>query len=117
MGNGSANSDSLFVKVDGYKVVLQDLEVIKQIIANLRDAISVLNKVAEVKEKSVSMFMENISRLNEKLSSISTQMPMVEGSPAYENDDSESPRTVISGTVGDLRGELESLKSELSSLQ
>ena len=110
-------SDSLFVKVDGYKVILQDLEVIRQIIENMKEAISVLNRVAEVKEKSIVTFMENISHLNEKLESISSQMPDIGQSPAKTEIGFSPSKKVISNSVNDLRGELEMLRDELSKLR
>lgn len=67
--------DSLFVRVEGYKVILQDLEAVRQILENMKEAVHVLNQVEEVKEQSIKTFMENVDRLNEQLESIEGEMP------------------------------------------
>ena len=110
-------SDSLFVKVDGYRIILQDLEAIRQIINNMKDTLSVLNKVAEVKEKSIETFMENIRHLNEKLGSISSQMPDIGQFPSENSFTIPEPsRKIVSDSVDNLKGELETLRRDLSKL-
>ncbi len=111
-------ADSIFVKVDGYRIILQDLEGTKQIIENLKEAISVLNRVTEVKEKSVSAVIDNIARLNEKLISISSQLPDVREPILNPIMSQQMPsQGIIKDTVNDLRGELETLKNDLSKIR
>ena len=69
------DDDSLFVRVEGYKVILQDLEAVRQILENMKEAIHVLNQVEAVKEQSIETFLENVDRLNDKLESVEGEMP------------------------------------------
>jgi len=69
------DDDSLFVRVEGYKVILQDLEAVRQILENMKEAIHVLNQVESVKEQSIETFLENVDRLNDKLESVEGEMP------------------------------------------
>lgn len=116
MQESEGRKEPLFVKVDGYKVILQELEAISQIIDNMREAIQVLGKVRDVKEKSINTFMENIERLNERLGNINTQLPEVEGDK-YEETYEVEEESPINESVEELHGQLKDLKSELSDLE
>ena len=65
----------LFVRVEGYKDVLKDLEAIRQILENMDESVQVLKKVQQVKEKSIKNFIDNVDRLDDKLDSVNVEMP------------------------------------------
>lgn len=109
--------DQLYVRVDGYKVLLQDLEAVRQIIGNIQEASEVLSQVRDVKEKSIDTIYENITRLNEKLEDVEMEMPEVEGSNVATYDPPEkSESNRIDDSVEELHSELETLQDELSGL-
>lgn len=92
------DDDSLFVRVEGYKVILQDLEAVRQILENMQEAVHVLNQVEDVKEQSIKTFLENVDRLNDKLESIEGEMPRLKdleggGSVKITSDGSQQQQT------------------------
>ena len=115
MDGEKKRKEPLFVKVDGYKTILQELEAIRQIIENMNEAIDVLEKVRRVKEKSIETFMENVDRLNERLEDVNEQLPEIEGYETHQLSEipEESP---IDDSVEELHGELRDLKNELKDL-
>lgn len=128
---GQSDDDSLFVRVEGYKVILQDLEAVRQIIENMKEAVSVMNQVDAVKEQSIETFLTNVDRLNEKLQSIDAEMPQMRdmeqgGSVTIERDRSqpegpdpepENTEDVVDDSIRDLQSELQGLKDELDRLE
>jgi archaellum component FlaC len=113
----SNEREELYVRVDGYRVLLQDLEAVNQIIENIREASEVLSQVRDVKEKSIDTIYENIDRLNEKLEDIEMEMPEVDGAPTveYAPEGHEEPDR-IDDSVQELHSELNNLQDELSDL-
>jgi len=57
--------DQLYVRVDGYRVLLQDLEATRQIIDSISEAADVLRQVREVKSKTLDTMDENLNRLEQ----------------------------------------------------
>ena len=115
----ASEQDQLYVRVEGYKILLQDLEAIRQIIENIHEAAEVLAQVRDVKEKSIDTVYENIDRLNEKLEDVEMEMPEVEGAQqiSYAEAGAEAPQSGrIDDSVQELHSELENLQDELSEL-
>ena len=110
--------DQLYVRVDGYKVLLQDLEAIRQIIDNIKEAEEVLEQVRIVKEKSIDTIYENVDRLNDKLEDVEVEMPEVEPGQQTTSVEVEQHQQVdhIDDSVNELHSELENLQDELSDL-
>lgn len=104
----------LFVKVDGYKVILKELEAGKQIISNMKEAIEVLEKTREVKKKSINSFVDNISRLKDKIEEINKEMPELKEVNTTAEDIEE--KVAVDKSVQELHSELKNLKSELGQL-
>ncbi|MDY6776814.1 MAG: hypothetical protein SVQ76_01780 [Candidatus Nanohaloarchaea archaeon] len=116
-----AEGDQLFIKVPEYKNVLKDLEGVRQIIANMRESVQVLNEVQKVKEKSVDVFIENVERLNRELDDIDESIPEVHDIEIHMGEGEtqrveEAEDEVIDESVKELRGELEDLRDELGKL-
>ncbi|PSG98801.1 MAG: hypothetical protein BRC29_01585 [Nanohaloarchaea archaeon SW_7_43_1] len=109
--------DQLYVRVDGYKVLLQDLEAIRQIIDNIKEAEEVLEQVRIVKEKSIDTIYENVDRLNDKLEDVEVEMPEVEpGEQTSVEVEQHQQVDHIDDSVNELHSELENLQNELSDL-
>lgn len=114
-----SEQDQLYVRVDGYKVLLQDLEAINQIIDNIQEASQVLEQVRIVKEKSIDTIYENIDRLNDKLEDLEVEMPEVEPGEQISIEGEPEPdpeQERIDDSVSELHSELENLQDELSDL-
>jgi len=116
----ASEQDQLYVRIEGYKILLQDLEAIRQIIDNIHEASEVLAQVRDVKEKSIDTIYENVDRLNDKLEDVEMEMPEVEengGSQVeYSEAVSQSDSGQIDDSVQELHSELETLQDELSDL-
>jgi len=115
----ASEQDQLYVRVEGYKILLQDLEAIRQIIDNIHEASEVLAQVREVKEKSIDTIYENIDRLNDKLEDVEMEMPEVEddgGSQIEYSEAAQQQSGQIDDSVKELHSELETLQDELSDL-
>lgn len=115
----ASEQDQLYVRIEGYKILLQDLEAIRQIIENIHEASEVLAQVRDVKEKSIDTIYENIDRLNDKLEDVEMEMPEVEDGGASEVEYSEAAQSQsgqIDDSVQELHSELETLQDELSDL-
>lgn len=114
----ASEQDQLYVRVEGYKILLQDLEAIRQIINNIHEASEVLSQVRDVKEKSIDTIYENIDRLNEKLEDVEMEMPEVEGTTTQieYSEAAQAQPGQIDDSVQELHSELETLQDELSDL-
>jgi len=109
--------DQLYVRVDGYNVLLQDLEAIRQIIDNIKEAEEVLGQVRIVKEKSIDTIYENVDRLNDKLEDVEVEMPEIEpGQQTSVEVEQNQQVDHIDDSVNELHSELENLQDELSDL-
>ncbi len=112
-----SEEDQLYVRVDGYKVLLQDQEAVRQIISNINEAAEVLSQVREVKEKTIDTVYENLDRMNDKLEDIEMEVPEVEEVPSHVNVSREQQLDdEIDDSVQQLHSELENLQDELSDL-
>lgn len=114
--------DQIFIKVPGYKHILQDLTGIKQVLDNMREALDVVREVEAVKKKSVDVFLQNMDRLNQQLNDIKVQFPEVHDIDIHidEGDelkqvDTNTPRggRIIDESVTDLQDELQQLRNQL----
>lgn len=119
----SQKEDQLYVRVDGYKVLLQDLEAVRQIVQNINEASEVLRQVRDVKEKTIDTIYENLDRMNDKLEDIHMEMPEVDAVARTEaaatvdiDTEEHETRSEIDESVEELHSELESLQDELSNL-
>lgn len=120
------HEEPLFIKVPGYKNILQDLVGVKQILTNMKESVEVLHEVQQVKERSIEVFVENVERLNQQLADIDGQLPAIEEMDIHiaedishgDLDDANIEEgEVIDEAVHDLKGELESLRGELNKLE
>lgn len=112
-----SEQDQLYVRVDGYKVLLQDLEAVRQILENIEEAAEVLRQVRQVKEKTVDTVYENIDRLNDKLEDIEMEVPDVEDTAMPSQVDLDTgDHSPVDDSVQELHTELETLQEELSEL-
>lgn len=120
------HEEPLFIKVPGYRDVLQDLVGIQQILKNMKNSVEVLHEVQQVKEHSIQVFVENVNRLNQQLNDIDSQLPEIENMNLHIAEDIAQHKVdthpdhddeVIDEAVKDLKGELEDLQSELGKLE
>lgn len=120
-GKPKKDEEPLFIKVPGYKNILQDLVGVKQILNNMKESVEVLHEVQEVKERSIEVFLENVERLNAQLEDIDGQFPEIEEMDIHIAEDIShgdlDEDEVIDDAFQDLKGELEGLRSELDQIE
>ena len=114
----ASEEDQLYVRIDGYKILLQDLEAVRQIVRNIDEASEVLRQVRDVKEKTIDTIYENLDRMNDKLDDIGMEMPEMEVShhSRQQLDVDTSAVEEVDGSVQELHSELQNLQDELSDL-
>lgn len=112
------DDDQLYVRVDGYKILLQDLEAVRQIVNNINEATQVLRQIRQVKEKTIDTVYENLDHMNDKLEDVRMEMPEIEEGQAdvSVNLPDKGHEVEIDESVEELHSELESLQSELSDI-
>jgi len=122
----TAEDDSLFVRVEGYKQVLQDLEGVRQIIENMHESLRVMKQIDQVKEKSIHTFLDNVDRLNARLNTLSEELPELQDADGQnlqiqrrEQDTSQQadPEQAIDESIEGLHDELQKLKGDLNELR
>lgn len=117
------SSDQLFIRVPGYRDILEDVAGVQQILVNMRKSVEVLQDVQDVKRQSVEVFNENVERLNARLKSMDEEFPEVQDIEAHvergdgEQVDVDMGDDIIDESVQELRDELEGLKNELGSIE
>lgn len=116
-----SHEEPLFIKVPGYREILQDLVGVQQVLTNMKESLEVLHEVQKVKEQSITVFVQNIERLNAQLNHIDTELPEIEEMDVHVAEDITDgdldEDEVIDDAVQDLKGELDQLQDELSKLQ
>nr|EGQ40410.1 MAG: hypothetical protein J07AB56_11390 [Candidatus Nanosalinarum sp. J07AB56] len=115
--------DQLYVRVDGYNVLLEDLEAVRQTVENISEAADVLQQVREVKSKTLNTMETNLGRLDGRLEDLQQEMPengaqtqpeTVEQTTRQEPEPVQEPQ--IDDSVRELQDELQNLQSELQGL-
>lgn len=136
--------DQLFVKVDGYQEVLDELTSVKDTMTEMQDALDVIREIRDVKENTLNTFLDHINTLNKRLENIARELPDVDSSPTKPASDipqkqRPQPRStpdrnqrqeqergrsadaieeeVIENSVQDLHQELRKLKNSLRDLE
>ncbi len=79
----------IYVRVEGYKNVLKNLEAIKQILDNMEYSLKVIRRVEEVKEKSIDTFLESVENLEDKLTNMGDEFPNVGSLGGYDQIQAE----------------------------
>ena len=110
-----SEEDQFYVRIDGHREVLQDLESVEELVNNINEAINVLEEMRDIKEKAIDSVYSNVQELNERLESIQMEMPELE-----EGADTELPDTdmdvEVDNSVDEIHNELQDLQKELSKL-
>ncbi len=123
--------EPLFVKVDGYRSILEDLDATRQHLAHLQESLDVLRQLRDVKQETLEVFLGNLDALNDRLENVARELPEVEAANVVEKPDvpEREPRGTTPGTgnaahdqlieqsIQDLRNELNRLKNGLDDIQ
>jgi len=105
----------LFVKIDRYRSVLDTIKDLKNMILMMKNALEVQKQIEGLWDEN-RKFLENaIEKINKKILSLDSDFLRPRGyeegfsPPVYETEDLE-------GVVGDLKKQVEGLKSELKTI-
>ncbi|MFB6208108.1 MAG: hypothetical protein ABEJ69_02050 [Candidatus Nanohaloarchaea archaeon] len=106
--------DQLYVKLEGYEHLLDNLDRIEMIMESIEESIEVLDEIRELKTDTLETIYENVDQLNQKLGEVGSGMPNLDEGEARQLSISEPEDVEIDDSVQELRSELDSLKDELS---
>ncbi len=89
MSGTSDDEGPIYVRVEGYKDVLQNLEAVRQILENMGETVHVIRKLEDMKERSIETFIDNVEKLDERLEMIDREFPEVKnaGGPTGIRED------------------------------
>lgn len=102
----------LFVKIDKYKQVLQNLEEIKNTLNDLKELFTLMNHLDDVKGQGMDSLKQGISELADTLLSMDEKFIRPEGTEEVIQE----PKSEVSKTVQELRKELKGVRDDLERL-
>jgi len=110
--------DQLYVRINQQDEMLQNMEKLEKIIANINEASNILDQVRDVKVTAIDTIFSNIQEMNETLENFEMSMPDVEGQPAPQTELPEQSNVEVENdsSVDDIHDELQELQRELSNL-
>jgi hypothetical protein len=110
-----ATSFPLFVKVDRYREILETLHDLKLSVSSLKGTIKLQNEIEAKAAENRAMLFDAVNKLDQKIEFMDNEFKKPEGfkenlkAPKTEKED-------IKEAVGKLKGQIETVKKELSSL-
>lgn len=105
----------LFVKIDRYKVVLDFITSLKNTIFTLKSVLEVQKQIEELKNENKDLLASAIDKIDKQIQSLDTALLRPKGfeevapPPVYETGE-------LDGVIGDLKRQIEGLKSELKTI-
>ncbi len=102
----------LFVKIDKYRQILQDLERIRGSLDDLKNLFELMGKVDETKRKGMDSLRDEIAGLADTLVSMDEKFIRPEGTGEIVSE----PETGVSKTVKDLKNDLRNIRDSLDRL-
>lgn len=113
----SPDQEQLYVKLDNKQHLQEDLEDIDQLVANIREAADILNRINSIKQESINKINENLDRLNAKMTDLDQKLPKVQDGEISKPPKAEMHSDVpLDDSVSQLNDELQNLQNELSQL-
>ncbi|MFP4116558.1 MAG: hypothetical protein ACLFQ8_00685 [Candidatus Aenigmatarchaeota archaeon] len=103
----------LFVKIDKYNEVLQDLESVRSSLADLKQLFELMNEVDNIKRRGMKELREGMANLANTLVSMDEKFIRPEGSEEIISE----PESGVSKTVQDLQGELRNIRDSLDRME
>ncbi|MFP4116282.1 MAG: hypothetical protein ACLFTQ_03735 [Candidatus Aenigmatarchaeota archaeon] len=103
----------LFVKIDKYKKVLQNLEQVRSSLDDLSQLFELMNQVDEVKRKGMKELRHGMSGLTDTLISMDEKFIRPEGAEEVITE----PETGTSKTVRELQSDLRQLRDKLERIE
>lgn len=112
-GEGDEDFAPLFVKIDQYRQVLQNLEEVKNTLQSLRDLFSLMQELDQIKSQGMKELRQGISNLAQTLISMDEKFIR----PAGTEEMIKEPESGVSETVQQLQNELKSVRQELDRME
>jgi len=109
-----SRDEQLYVKLDAQNELQDELRNVQGTIANINEALEVLQEVRAVRGSAIIDVYENLAHLDDALANVEEDLPGVEGSQPVPTDVDPSE---IDGSVEELHSELETLQNELKQLE
>lgn len=99
----------LFVKIDKYDKILEDLEEVKAFLGDLKELFELMNQLDEVKRKGMDQLKEGISGLTDTLISMDDKFIRPEGKEKAKSTSERDFSETVTGLQKDLRDLRDSL--------
>ena len=106
------DSAPLFVKIDKYRDVIQDLEMIRGSLDDLTRLFELMNEVDHIKRKGMDQLRNGLAELTDTLVSMDEKFIRPEGTGEIVSE----PETGVSKTVKDLKNDLRNIRDSLDRL-
>jgi len=103
----------LFVKIDKYREVLQDLESVRSSLNDLKQLFELMNEVDNIKRKGMKELREGISDLTGTLVSMDEKFIRPEGTEEITGESTSG----VSKTVGELQNQLREIRDSLERIE
>lgn len=106
----------LFVKLDRYRSVLDTLNELKSIVMTVKRSLDVQKQIENLRDENRKLLETTINQIDEKISSLDSEFLRPKGfeeelpPPVYKTES-------LQGVVGDLKQQIEDLKSELKTIR
>lgn len=108
-----SKDEQLYVRLDAQNDLHDELRNVQGTMANIGEALEVLQDVRSVRENAINKVYENLAHLDDALANVEEDLPGVKGSQPVQTDVEPSE---IDGSVEELHSELETLQNELERL-
>lgn len=103
----------LFVKIDKYQKVLQDLETVRSSLDDLKQLFDLMNEVDNIKRTGMKELRKGMAHLADTLVSMDEKFIRPEGSDEIVSES----KSGVSKTVQDLQGELREIRDSLDRIE
>lgn len=114
-GELKPTSAPLFIKIDRYREVIQQLEEIRKTLGTIKNLLNLLANVDELKGETMNTFKDAISEVTDSLISLDEQFIRPEG--VEEIVPEPETQTEVESYMTDLRSELKDLRKKLNKIE
>jgi chromosome segregation ATPase len=110
-------SAPLFVKIDRYRNILSDLGSIKAAIGMLRTSFGALNELERARQQTMGVIQAALEKVDKRLGALDTNLVKPTGFTSQTGPQEQIGEVHnVEGTIADLRGQIQQLKSELQQM-
>ncbi|TAL46742.1 hypothetical protein EPN87_04530 [archaeon] len=102
----------LFVKLDKYKGLLSAMGYLKTNLVMLRSSLAILKDLDKLRDENLKIVEEGMEKMDKKLATLDSEFLRPSGFREEAHHDVKDVES-LEGTIADLKGQIDQLKSEL----